>query len=69
MRTTELVEYFGVYNAQIVGVFLSISTDRDGEFEKQKHSFGLPDSMKSIALLADSVFCLSYDDKVSGIMA
>lgn len=48
---------------------LSISTDGSGEFEKQGRSFGLTDSMKGVTLLGDSVFCLSYDVKVSGIMA
>lgn len=47
---------------------LSISTDGNGEFEKPSHSFDLTDSMKGVALLGDSVFCLSYDAKEPGIM-
>lgn len=69
MRTAKLVGCFEVYNAQILGVFLSVSTDRGSEFEKQRHSFGLPDSMNGVALLVDSVFCLSCDVTVSGLMA
>lgn len=66
MRTAELVEYFGVCNSQTGDFFfLSISTDRNGEFEKQMCCFGLADSMKGVALLGGSVFCLQYHVEVS----